>query len=110
MEESTYDKAKGIEADIRGFGIVLLEIVTGVVPYDGSTPEELKEELSSDELPKSFDRIMDEQLKNFVLKCLKNENTPTAEELLQDEFLTSTFFDEEPCETLVTELPSDPQQ
>ena len=82
-------------------------MVTGTVAYEGLTPEELREQMTSDKLPDSFDRVMDESLKSFLLKCLKNETTPTAEELLQEEFLTSTFFDEEPCETLVTELPSD---
>ena len=85
--DNEYDKS----IDIYAFGMFVLEISTLTTPYSecSGNPLQLYKKITEGEKPKAFDRIIDQDLRCFILKCidLDKNKRPTASELLNDSFL-----------------------
>ena len=92
-----YQKKYGVKCDIYSFGISMIEMITGEKPYKECKGQILSvcEKVNNKILPESFNKINNEKVKEFILKCLKPENErPSAAELLEDEFLNDVDSEE----------------
>lgn len=81
MYEEEYDTA----VDIYAFGMCLLEMVTLQIPYkECENSAQVFKKVMSGKKPQSIEIIQNEEVKNFILECLKDKDErPTATELLQ---------------------------
>lgn len=76
-------------SDIYSLGIVMYEMITGKVPYEGDSPisvalKHIQEDIVS---PKEIDSTVPIGLQNIIMKCVKktqSDRYKTASELLQD--------------------------
>jgi eukaryotic-like serine/threonine-protein kinase len=87
------EQAKGVQtneqSDVYSLGIILYELLTGKVPYDGETPisialKHLQEEAVP---PTKLNPRVNEALENLVLRAIAKspeQRYSTAQELLQD--------------------------
>ena len=92
-----YQKKYGVKCDIYSFGISMIEMITGEKPYKECKGQILSvcDKVNNKILPESFNKINNERVKEFILKCLKPENErPSAAELLEDEFLNDVDSEE----------------
>ena len=92
-----YQKKYGVKCDIYSLGISIIEIITGEKPYSECKGKILAvcDKVKNGILPECFSLIKNEKVKKFILKCLKPENErPSANELLQDEFLNDLDSEE----------------
>jgi len=72
-------------------------MITGEKPYKECKGQILSvcDKVNNKILPESFNKINNERVKEFILKCLKPENErPSAAELLEDEFLNDVDSEE----------------
>ena len=92
-----YQGKYGVKADIYSFGMTLLEMCTGEVPYkecEGNVLEICNKAVQK-QMPKSLDKIRNKDLKDFILNCLKSESErPSAEDLLNTKFLNDLESEE----------------
>ena len=92
-----YQGKYGVKADIYSFGMTLLEMCTGEVPYkecEGNILEICNKAVQK-QMPKSLDKIRNKDLKDFILNCLKSESErPSAEDLLNTKFLNDLESEE----------------
>ena len=72
----------GRTSDIWSFGIVLFSIITGRLPWTGTTDKAIAKQILSADL--SFPAIMPTDVTKIIKKCtsLNSEQRPTANELL----------------------------
>lgn len=80
------DENYGPSCDIYSLGMSVLEMSTQRTPYEEcKNPAQVCKKVSAGILPASLDMILNEELKEFILKCLrKADERPTAAELLAD--------------------------
>jgi eukaryotic-like serine/threonine-protein kinase len=77
-------------SDIYALGVILYELLTGEVPYQGLELAELFERLKSNERvrsPRALDANIDRELEYVCLKCLEKDPArryPTAARMAQD--------------------------
>ena len=81
---------KGIESDVEAIGMLLYDMIinkgsnnNGIDQYDTSEANNTKNrqieivddkninEKASEDIPTNFDRIVDENVKNFIMKCME---------------------------------------
>ncbi|UCE39868.1 MAG: protein kinase [Candidatus Aminicenantes bacterium] len=77
------------QSDIYSLGVILFEMLTGKVPFQGETPLSviLKHKTEQPPDPRKFDDQIPVEISQMILKCLekdKNERYPTADVLLAD--------------------------
>ena len=85
-----YQKKYGVKSDIYSFGMSMIEMITGEKPYSECKGQILVvcNKVKNKILPESLKKIKNEKVLEFIHKCLKPEDErPSADELLQDEFL-----------------------
>ncbi|CAK75058.1 unnamed protein product (macronuclear) [Paramecium tetraurelia] len=89
MAPEIYEEKYGPSVDIYAFGMTCLEMATQKRPYEECTaPNQIYQKVMNRIKPKSLDLIQNQDLKDFILKCLEDqEKRPTATELLNDKFL-----------------------
>lgn len=78
-----------VKSDIYSLGIVLYEMITGKMPYDGETPISvaLKHVQENIVPPREVNQNISQDLENIILKCVKKlqiDRYPNVEELLKD--------------------------
>ena len=84
------------KSDIYSLGMMIIEIITLEIPYsECHNDKEIKNKILKGELPKAYYRIMNEEVKKFLLKLLAyNPNERyDIESLLKDPFLKVTKED-----------------
>ena len=91
MAPELYEENYNEKVDIYAFGMCLLEMVTGLMPYHECTsaPQIYKKVLNG-ELPPELDRVAlsNTRAAEFIQACLQHQDLrPSAAELLSNEFL-----------------------
>jgi tetratricopeptide (TPR) repeat protein len=81
--------AVDLRSDIYSLGIILYEMVTGVVPFEGTTPLSLamKHKTERPKAPRSINGFIPEPLDRLILKCLEKDpdkRYQTAKALSED--------------------------
>jgi len=79
-------------SDIYSLGLCILEMVTSDIPYEEcATKAQLFETLSAGRFPAALSRVLDQEVRRFILKCIDHDpqNRPSAATLLADSFLTN---------------------
>ena len=92
-----YQKKYGVKCDIYSLGISIIEMITGEKPYSECKGQILAvcEKVRKNILPECFNKITNNKVREFILKCLKPENErPSATELLEDKFLNDLESEE----------------
>ena len=77
------------KADIYSLGLTIIQILTMEKPYkEFQRKKEIYEAKKNGKLPLAFNQISNEEIKNFIKLCLKNEDErPTCKELLNNKWL-----------------------
>ena len=91
MAPELYEENYNEKVDIYAFGMCLLEMVTGLMPYHECTsaPQIYKKVLNG-ELPPELDRVAlsNSRAAEFIQACLQHQDLrPSAAELLSNDFL-----------------------
>ena len=88
MAPEMYEEVYGTGVDIYSFGMCVLEMVTLQIPYNEcQNPAQVYKKVMSGKKPQSLDLILNEEVKNFILECLKDQDErPSATELLQSKY------------------------
>jgi len=87
--EQVEGKEADSRADIYAFGVILYEMSTGHVPFEGDTPLAVahKQKYEEPQAPRKLNPQIPEDLSRLILKCLEKDRTKryqTAEELVSD--------------------------
>ena len=88
MAPEIFDESYGIPCDIYAFGMSVLEMVTLQTPYkECANPAQIYKKLIEGKKPAALDLIKNEDVKNFILQCLKpQKERPTITQLLEDKY------------------------
>ena len=106
MAPELYNEQYTETVDIYAFGMCMLEIFTKEIPYrECSNPAQIYKKVTTGVEPKSINRIVSEEAKNFIRQCLGTPDgnggfiRPTATTLLDHPFLAKK--DDDDSEILV---------
>lgn len=89
MAPEIYEEDYNHKVDIYSFGMCLLELLTGEIPYNECTAiPQIWKKVNSGIIPESIDKISDVFGKELILKCInfKWEDRPSIEEIKQNDF------------------------
>ena len=95
------------KADIYSLGLTIIQILTMEKPYkEYHRKKSLYEAKKKGILPVSFNQIKNEEIKNFILLCLKDEKErPSCKELLKNKWLNNNeSSDNNSCIEIVNNL------
>ena len=84
------------KSDLYSLGMTIIEIITLEIPYsDCDSTSQIIQKIKAGKLPSQFHRILDESVKNFLLKMIafNPNNRLSVEMLLKDNFLKITKDD-----------------
>ncbi|WCJ22450.1 Protein kinase superfamily protein [Euphorbia peplus] len=89
MAPELYEEEYNELVDIYSFGLCMLEMVTFEYPYsECKNPAQIYKKVTSGIKPSSLNKVSDQQIREFILKCLvPAPERPSAKELLKDPFL-----------------------
>ncbi|XP_065860122.1 probable serine/threonine-protein kinase WNK4 [Euphorbia lathyris] len=89
MAPELYEEEYNELVDIYSFGLCMLEMVTFEYPYsECKNPAQIYKKVTSGIKPGSLSKVSDQQIREFILKCLvPASERPSAKELLKDPFL-----------------------
>jgi serine/threonine protein kinase len=94
--EMIFNKNINEKSDLYSLGMTIIEIITLEIPYcDCDSTSQIIQKIKCGKLPSQFYRILDENVKNFLLKMIAfnpNERL-SVEMLLKDNFLKITKDD-----------------
>ena len=93
MAPEMYDEKYNSSCDIYSFGLTLLEIVTGKVPYsECSSIPQIWKKVTLGEKPNSFSEIPDDSIKSIIEKCIRTDpyERPSINNLLSEDFFVET--------------------
>lgn len=93
MAPEMYEEVYGPTVDVYSFGMCVLEMVTQQTPYrECGNPAQVYKKVMNGTKPKSLDLICNEDVKHFILECLKDKDErPTASELLLSKYVLFTI-------------------
>ena len=88
MAPEIFDENYGVPCDIYAFGMSVLEMVTLQRPYkECANPAQIYKKLIEGKKPAALELIVNEDVKEFIVKCLKPQHErPTATDLLEDKY------------------------
>lgn len=89
MAPEIYEEDYNHKVDIYSFGMCLLELLTGEIPYNECTAiPQIWKKVNSGIIPESIDKISDVFGKELILKCInfKWVDRPSIEEIKQNDF------------------------
>jgi serine/threonine protein kinase len=102
MAPEQYEGICDFTVDIYAFGMCVLEMVCGEIPYASCNAAQIYRRVSSGQLPESIWRIRSSSVQEFILHCLKptedGGKRPSAAQILLHPFLcemTSTSEDDD---------------
>ena len=103
MAPELYKEKYDEQADIWSFGMCILELVTGEIPYQEcrSAPAVYQKVLLDQRKPDILNSIIDAKVRDFIEVCLEFDfrKRPTADELLDHPFLLPRATDSVTCES-----------
>ena len=101
MAPEVKDGKYTFKADIYSLGLTLLQLLTMEMPYkEYQRKKSIYEAKKNKTYPSSFNQIKNEEIKNFIAQCLKDENErPTCKELLKNKWLNNNESPDH-CSTL----------
>ncbi|KAF6149635.1 hypothetical protein GIB67_011244 [Kingdonia uniflora] len=104
MAPELYDENYTEMVDIYSFGLCVLEMITLEIPYgECDNPVKIYKKVSSGVRPKAMNKVKDQEVKDFIEKCLAKPNArPSASELLKDPFFDGLDDDDEISSTIAS--------
>jgi len=77
------------KADVYSLGLTIIQFITMEKPYkEYKRKDNIYNAKKKGEYPESFERIKNEEIKNFITLCLKDEkDRPSCEELINNKWL-----------------------
>ena len=97
MAPEVYDEKYNTKSDIYSFGMCLLEIATGEIPYlECVNVAQIWRKVTSNIKPEAIARIGLGSLCDLITRCLRfdYESRPTVEEIREHEFFRDTEYDD----------------
>mmetsp|Transcript_1356 Transcript_1356/g.1339 ORF Transcript_1356/g.1339 Transcript_1356/m.1339 type:complete len:124 (-) Transcript_1356:306-677(-) len=96
MAPELFEERYGTNADIYSFGLCVLEMCTGEIPYSECKNErEIYQRVSRRIKPFALEKIGDTDIKEFIKLCMTDmDQRPSAEDLLNHPFLMIDESDE----------------
>ena len=83
------DGKYNFKADVYSLGLTIIQFITMEKPYkEYKRKDNIYNAKKKGEYPESFERIKNEEIKNFISLCLKDEkDRPSCEELINNKWL-----------------------
>lgn len=91
MAPEIYEEDYNHKVDLYSFGMCLLELLTGEIPYSECTAiPQIWKKVNGGIKPESIDKVLDENGKKLILECISFNSTdrPTIEEIKNHSFFT----------------------
>eukprot|EP00358_Blepharisma_japonicum_P004506 CAMPEP_0202951202 /NCGR_PEP_ID=MMETSP1395-20130829/29317_1 /ASSEMBLY_ACC=CAM_ASM_000871 /TAXON_ID=5961 /ORGANISM="Blepharisma japonicum, Strain Stock R1072" /LENGTH=173 /DNA_ID=CAMNT_0049657777 /DNA_START=628 /DNA_END=1146 /DNA_ORIENTATION=+ len=110
MAPELFEERYGTNVDIYSFGLCILEMCTGEMPYtECKNPMEIYQRVSRRIKPLALEKIGNLDVKEFITLCLADmDQRPSAEELLNHPFLNNDENDDKIHDVInIIEIPDE---